>query len=81
MHIAGQVYPVDYNLDALEQMLDPMDYFRVNRQFITHIRAIKEMTTYSKGRVFLALQPATEESLIVSSEKSAKFKKWLGGEF
>jgi len=77
----GQVYPIDYNLDALEQMLDPMDYFRVNRQFITHIRAIKEMKTYSKGRVFLALQPATDESLIVSSEKSAKFKKWLGGEF
>lgn len=77
----GQVYPIDYNLDALEQMLNPMDYFRVNRQFITHIRAIKEMKTYSKGRVFLALQPATDESLIVSSEKSAKFKKWLGGEF
>lgn len=77
---AGQVYPIDYNLDALEQMLDPMDYFRVNRQFITHIRAIKEMKTYSKGRVFLALQPPTEESLIVSSEKSARFKKWLGGE-
>ncbi|KAA5535166.1 response regulator transcription factor [Taibaiella lutea] len=77
---AGQVYPIDYNLDALEQMLNPMDYFRVNRQFITHIRAIKEMKTYSKGRVFLALQPAIDESLIVSSEKSAKFKKWLGGE-
>lgn len=77
---AGQVYPIDHNLDTLEQMLDPMDYFRINRQFITHVRAIKEMKTYSKGRVFLVLQPPTEESLIVSSEKSAKFKKWLGGE-
>jgi DNA-binding LytR/AlgR family response regulator len=77
---SGQTYPIDHNLDALEQMLDPMDYFRINRQFITNIRAIKEMKTYSKGRVFLLLQPATEESLIVSSEKSAKFKKWLGGE-
>ena len=77
---SGQVYPIDHNLDTLEQMLNPMDYFRINRQFITHIRAIKEMKTYSKGRVFLMLQPPTEESLIVSSEKSAKFKKWLGGE-
>jgi two-component system LytT family response regulator len=77
---SGQVYPIDHNLDTLEQMLNPMDYFRINRQFITNIRAIKEMKTYSKGRVFLMLQPPTEESLIVSSEKSAKFKKWLGGE-
>ncbi|HTN38537.1 MAG TPA: LytTR family DNA-binding domain-containing protein [Arachidicoccus sp.] len=76
----GQTYPLDYNLDALEEMLDPVNFFRVNRQYLTHIRAIDEMKTYSKGRVFVSLNPPCEESLIVSSEKSAKFKRWLGGE-
>ncbi len=77
---SGLTYPIDYNLDSLEQMLDPMDFFRVNRQYLTHIRAIDSMKTYSKGRVFLVLKPAVDDSLIVSSEKSAKFKRWLGGE-
>lgn len=76
----GQTYPLDFNLDGLEELLDPSDFFRINRQYLAHIRAIDEMKTYSKGRVFVLLQPATDESLIVSSEKSARFKRWLGGE-
>jgi DNA-binding LytR/AlgR family response regulator len=77
---SGQTYPLDFNLDSLEELLDPVDFFRINRQYLAHIRAIDEMKTYSKGRVFVLLQPTAEENLIVSSEKSAKFKRWLGGE-
>lgn len=77
---SGQIYPLDYNLDALEELLDPVNFFRINRQYLTHIRAIDEMKTYSKGRVFVSLNPPSEEGLVVSSEKSAKFKRWLGGE-
>lgn len=77
---SGHTYPLDYNLDALEASLDPVDFFRLNRQYLTHIRAINEMKTYSKGRVFVRLQPSAEDDLIVSSEKSSRFKRWLGGE-
>jgi len=76
----GRVYPLDQNLDALEEMLNPADFFRINRQYIITLKAISEMRTYSKARVIVRLIPAVKEPPVVSSERAADFKKWLGGE-
>lgn len=76
----GRTYPMDHNLDALELMLDPLEFFRANRQYIISLKAITEMKTYTKARVIIWLQPAAKEEVIVSSERAAEFKRWLGGE-
>lgn len=76
----GRALPVDYNLDALEDMLDPASFFRINRQYLISLNAIAEMKTYSKARVIVTLKPATAEQPVVSSERSAYFKQWLAGE-
>ena len=73
-------YPMDHNLDALEQMLDPRDFFRINRQYLINLKAIHDMKTYSKARVIITLQPQAKEQPVVSSERAADFKQWLGGE-
>lgn len=75
-----RTYPIDNNLDALEQMLNPERFFRINRQYIISLKAIKEMKTYSKARVLVKLQPEVKEPPLVSSERSAGFKLWLAGE-
>jgi two-component system LytT family response regulator len=72
-------YPIDQSLDQIEQMVDPMHYFRINRQFIVKMSAIDEMIAYSKSRVKLKLIPPTDEDAIVSKERSPEFKKWLTG--
>ncbi|MBK6930589.1 MAG: response regulator transcription factor [Saprospirales bacterium] len=76
----GKRYPVDYPLDKLETLLNPKAFFRINRQFIVQVGAIKEMHPYSKSRVKVELQPPTDLETIVSTERSAEFKKWLVGE-
>lgn len=76
----GKRYPIDFNLDQLEEMLDPKKFFRINRQFIIGIHAITEMLTYSKARVLIKLNPPTKLETIVSTERSADFKHWLGDE-
>lgn len=76
----GRTYPMDNNLDSLETMLDPEHFFRVNRQYIIHLKAIDEMKTYSKARVIVSLRPAVKEAPVVSSERAAQFKLWLAGE-
>lgn len=75
-----RTYPVDNNLDSLEQMLDPERFFRINRQYIISLNAIKEMKTYSKARVLVKLNPEVKDAPLVSSERSAGFKHWLAGE-
>ncbi|HZV69123.1 MAG TPA: LytTR family DNA-binding domain-containing protein [Saprospiraceae bacterium] len=72
-------YPLDQSLDQIEQMIDPLHFFRINRQFIVKMSSIEEMVTYSKSRVKLKLDPPTEEDTIVSKERSPEFKKWLIG--
>ena len=76
----GRRYTIDYNLDALESMLDPKTFFRINRQFIISIHAISEMFSYSKSRVLVKLNPPTKHETIVSTERSGGFKLWLGDE-
>ncbi len=76
----GRVYPLDHNLDMLEEMLNPADFFRINRQYIITLKAISEMKTYSKARVIVKLNPLITEQPVVSSERAADFKKWLAGE-
>ena len=76
----ARTYPLDMNLDALEAALDPQHFFRVNRQYIICLKAIKEMKIFTKGRVIITLQPDATEQPIVSSERAAEFKKWLDDE-
>lgn len=74
----GRRYTIDNNLDALETMLDPNIFFRINRQYIISIQAIAEMFAYSKSRVLVKLNPAAKHETIVSTERSGDFKLWLG---
>lgn len=76
----GRTYPMDHNLDSLESMLPPAEFFRINRQYIINLKAIDEMKAYSKARVIVTLKPAVKEIPVVSSERAADFKLWLAGE-
>lgn len=76
----GKRFVIDFNLDQLEQMLNPKLFFRINRQFIVALQAIDEMTAWTKARVLIKLKPRSKHETIVSTERSPEFKKWLAGE-
>lgn len=71
--------PLDYSLDQIEKMLDRNLFFRINRQFIIHIDAIKKITTYYNNRLILELQPHIDVNVIISRERVGDFKNWLEG--
>lgn len=76
----GRDLPLDESLDRLEKQLDPEVFFRLNRQVIIHFRSIKELLAYSKSRVKVLMDPPFSEDAVVSSERSAEFKRWLAGQ-
>ena len=75
----SQRYPIDYTLDQLDRMIDPKNYFRINRQVIVNFKAIEKMIAYSKARVKIILKPLPSFETIVSTERSPYFKDWLIG--
>ncbi len=77
--ITGQRMPLDYSLDQVERMLDRNAFFRINRQFIINLDAIKKITTYYNSRFILQLNPHVDTDVIISREKVADFKGWLEG--
>ena len=76
---SGKRFPADYPLDKLENILDPEVFFRINRQFVINIAAIKEMHPSSKSRIKVDLNPPIDLETMVSTERAAEFKRWLVG--
>jgi len=71
-------FVVDYTMDELEEMLDPDKYFRISRAFYVSIPSIDQIHDYFGNRLLLHLKPAVDKESIVSREKVADFKKWMG---
>ena len=70
-------YIMDYNLDEIEKLIDPEEFYRANRQFIVSRSAIKEVSIYFTGRLKLTLTSKSKEDIIISKGKVAAFKQWL----
>jgi two-component system LytT family response regulator len=70
---------IDYTLEALEDILDPKLFFRLNRTFILHINSIKDVLVYSNSRLKITLNQEFDREIIVSREKVADFKSWFDG--
>lgn len=73
----GTKYIVDYKLSDLETLLDPKQFYRLNRSFITHFSSIKNIFNVSKSRVKVELEPSAKREIMVSSENTQEFKSWL----
>lgn len=73
----GQQHLLDNTLERLEQRLDPEQFFRINRQFIIHIKAIQRMSSQDRGRIKVETAPECKEEMLVSIEKISLFKNWL----
>ncbi|MCI4670527.1 MAG: LytTR family DNA-binding domain-containing protein [Bacteroidia bacterium] len=68
---------INYTLGQLEDLLDPENFFRINRQFIVGFSSISTMFSYSKSRIKVELMPQSDIEAIVSIDKTPKFKNWL----
>jgi two-component system, LytTR family, response regulator len=75
----GRKYLVDYTLDQLEDLLDPTQFFRANRQFIITLDSIKSVAAYTNSRMKLLLKdPPSQDDIIISREKVEALKEWMG---
>jgi two-component system LytT family response regulator len=70
---------IDYTLEALEDIIDPSVFFRLNRTFILNINAIKDVLVYSNSRLKITLTQEFDKEIIVSREKVSEFKEWFDG--
>ncbi|OWP62017.1 DNA-binding response regulator [Hymenobacter amundsenii] len=75
----GRRFVVDYTLEQLEGLLDPLEFFRLNRAYLAHATAIHDIIHYTNSRLQTILKPAPpdNDTVLVSREKVSVFKAWL----
>lgn len=73
----GEKFPVDFSLEELESLVDPNQFFRINRKYTVTIDAVKEIHPYFKGRLKLELHQSSDDDIVVSSDKTPHLKAWL----
>ena len=69
---------VDYTMEELENLLDPSIFFRINRSCFIAQKSISHIEEHLGSRLFLHVQPQIDKETIVSREKVAAFKEWMG---
>ncbi|MCG8859177.1 LytR/AlgR family response regulator transcription factor [Tenacibaculum finnmarkense] len=74
---ANRNYLIDNSLEYWQEHLNPEYFFRVNRTFIIHINAIKDIISYTNSRLQLMLHFYDESEIIVSRERVKAFKNWI----
>lgn len=65
-------------MDEIETMIDPREYFRINRAFLVSIKGIDQIHDYFGNRLKLYLKPDIDKEALVSREKVTEFKEWMG---
>jgi len=67
---------IDQSLDELQEILDPSEFFRINRKMIVNLKSIQKIHPYFNRRLSIFLEP-NQKSVIVSRERVQIFKDWL----
>jgi DNA-binding LytR/AlgR family response regulator len=70
----GKTNDLDYSLDQLQNLVDPNQFFRINRNYLVNINCIEDIISYSTNRLKLKIGK-TEQ--IVSRDKVGEFKQWM----
>ena len=68
---------VDYKLEELDKLVDPKDFFRLNRSYISHIQSIQSIRTHVNSRLKVELTPPVPSPVIISRDRVSLFKQWM----
>jgi len=75
---AGEKFPLNENLNNLEQLLDPQMFFRINRSEIVNFKFIERLEPYFNDRLVVRLRNL-KIKLVSSANRTPGLRKWLEG--
>jgi DNA-binding LytR/AlgR family response regulator len=75
---SGDKHILDFTtLEEVEELLDPQQFYRANRQGIVHIDAIQSVKLHENQKLTITLKAPLKIELDISREKAPAFKKWF----
>ncbi len=74
---SGERHPLLKNLEYIESVCNPHQFYRINRQMLINRNAIRSIEPYFNRKVVVKLVVPLAETPIVSRLKVTAFKAWL----
>ncbi|MEO9805123.1 MAG: LytTR family DNA-binding domain-containing protein [Reichenbachiella sp.] len=68
---------IDYKLDELLELLDPIEFFRLSRKYISNIHSVKMVNKYFNSRLEVLIEPSPKDQILISRVRVPDFLKWL----
>jgi DNA-binding LytR/AlgR family response regulator len=74
---SNRKYSQNETLESFENDLDPSIFYRANRQFLIHRKAVEKVEQIENRKLKVILILPTPEEIVISKAKSSAFIKWL----
>lgn len=68
---------VDFTLDEIEKLINPEEFFRLNRKYMARISAVTKIVVYSNSRLRVELRNCADVDIVLSRERTRDFKEWM----
>jgi len=79
VHSQNTHYETRDTLNNIITTLNPRDFFRANRQFIIHRKAVTSIQQYFGRKLLIGTVSPTPEPIIISKANASEFLKWVEG--
>lgn len=76
-HADNRNHILDFTLEQVEALVDPADFFRVNRKYLVRADSIRDIISYTNSRLRLVLKNSQDNDVIVARERVQEFRQWL----
>lgn len=76
--LAGDKSTLNLSLEEIYQTLPKEQFFRVSRQIILSLKAIRNIEKYGLTQLRAITKPVAEIPIIISKAKVSEFKVWMG---
>jgi len=74
----GDKHSLDFDsIEEIEDVLDPRQYYRANRQTLISIKAIQSVRLHENQKLTVTLKQPLKMTIDISRERAPHFKKWF----
>lgn len=75
---SGNKYVMNFEtMDEIEEVLNPEEFYRANRQSIIHVDAVQSIVPKENSKLRVYLKPPLKLEIDISRDKAPEFRKWL----
>ncbi len=75
----GRRFVVEYTLEQLEKLLDPTHFFRLNRQLLAQLPAVRRLVPHFGGKLLVELAPTPPRGGAGGQGEGQRRKELAGG--